>query len=151
MLIFSRLDFCGTRADPPVEFLTEVMDHDLRRIADEVARIEREFGGVVKFTMIRYRKFGAVLDRLGVWFRFAALTRSRSDTDSFPFVPCRSFDTTVIETGQLPLPLASFNWSSSSCDIRTFGRAFHRLAPLSVDFSTSDTLCMCGRYSAIHG
>jgi len=45
------------------------MGNDLRLIADEVARIEREFEGAVNLAVLRDSKFGAVLDSLDVRFR----------------------------------------------------------------------------------
>jgi len=49
------------------------MGNDLRRIAGEFARIEREFNGAVKFAVLRYPGpgFGAALDSLNVRLRFA--------------------------------------------------------------------------------
>ena len=44
--------------------------NNLRRIADEVFRIEQEFGGVVNVTVLRDPGFGTVLDTLNVRFRF---------------------------------------------------------------------------------
>lgn len=43
---------------------------DIRRISDEVARIEREFEGAVNFTMPPDPGFEVVLNRLKVRFRF---------------------------------------------------------------------------------
>ena len=48
--------------------LIKNVGNDLRQIADEVARIEREFEGVVNFTVLRDSGFGAALDRLNVSF-----------------------------------------------------------------------------------
>ena len=64
-----RLDFCssGTRS---VETMITDMGNDLRRIADELARIEREFEGAVNFIMILDSKFRMVLDTLNVRFHF---------------------------------------------------------------------------------
>lgn len=44
-------------------------DH-LRWVADEVARIELEFEGAVKLSILQHRDFLAVLDRLNVRFYF---------------------------------------------------------------------------------
>lgn len=76
---------------------------DLRLIAGEVARIEHEFKGAVNFTIVRSSEFKAVLDTLNVRFCF---------TDgipcSFPFVPHRSFGTTVVEKGSVAVsPVSS--------------------------------------------
>jgi len=65
-----RLDFAGPPiASLPVESLIEGMGDDLRRIADEADRIEREFEGTVEFTVVRDSVFGAALDALKVSIR----------------------------------------------------------------------------------
>lgn len=48
------------------ETLIKDIGNDLRWVADEVARIEREFKGAVKLTVARGRKFKAVFDTLNV-------------------------------------------------------------------------------------
>ena len=65
-----RLDFAG----PPViagfvETLIANTGSDLRRIADEVSRIKREFKGTVDVNVVRDSLFGAALDVLNVSFR----------------------------------------------------------------------------------
>ena len=45
------------------------MGDDLRRIADEAVRIEREFEGTVKFTVVQDAVFGEALDTLKVSIR----------------------------------------------------------------------------------
>jgi len=80
-----------------MEALVGGTDDDLRRLADEVARIEREFEGAVKLTVLRDPWFEMALDRLNVRFRFVGRTRSRGHVDSLTFVPCRSFGTAVVE------------------------------------------------------
>ena len=57
-------------ASQSVPSVIEVIGHDLRSVADEVARIEREFGGAVNFTVLRDPEFGVVFDALNVRFRF---------------------------------------------------------------------------------
>ena len=47
--------------------------NDLRWVADEVSRIEREFEGVVDFTVLRDLRFKAALDALNVRFRFCGV------------------------------------------------------------------------------
>ena len=42
------------------------MADDLLRIADEIARIERDFGGAVNFTVVPDLQFRVVLDTLDV-------------------------------------------------------------------------------------
>ena len=65
-----RLDFAGPFISTlhAERFIKDLGD-DLRRIADEVGRIEREFGGTVNFTVLRDSVFGAVLDTLDVSIR----------------------------------------------------------------------------------
>jgi len=95
-----RLDFGGPPIDTrSVESLVKDAGDDLRQIASEVVRIEREFGeGVVNVIVLRDQLYGAVLDTLNVSFRL----RSRGHVDSFSFIPSRSFRTTIVEMGQLP-------------------------------------------------
>jgi hypothetical protein len=52
-----------------VETLIEDMSNDLRRAAEEFARIEREFEGGVDLTVSRDPKFKAMFDTLNVRFR----------------------------------------------------------------------------------
>ena len=143
-----RLDFGGSYSNR-FEYLIEDSGNDLQRIGSEVARIEREFEGRVNFTVARDTNFEVLFDILNVRFHSAASARSRSCVDPFPFVLCRSFSKAAVETGRLFLPLASSGWPS--CDIGSFGRVCRRLAPQSVDFSTSDTSCTCGMHCGIHG
>lgn len=64
-----RLDFSGSSTiDRSVETFIEETGSDLRQIADEVARIDREFGGAVDFTVAPDSKFKVVFDRLYVTF-----------------------------------------------------------------------------------
>jgi len=94
-----RLDLAGSVVvDLPVKLLVKDTGDDLRRVADEVVRIEREFEGTVNFTVVPDSVFEAVLDTLGVSFRFAALTEYRSRVDAFSLVPYRYFSVTVAET-----------------------------------------------------
>ena len=66
-----RLDFtCSSYFTGSAETLIEDMGDDLRRVADEVSRIKREFEGAVSLTTLRDSKFEVVLDRLNVRFRF---------------------------------------------------------------------------------
>lgn len=77
--------------------MIKVMDSDLRWVADEVARIEREFEGAVNLVVLRDAGFKVVLDKLNVRFHFGWVDH----VDSFPFVPCRSFSFSVeiVEVG----------------------------------------------------
>ena len=49
--------------------LISYMGDDLRRIADEIIRIEGEFKGAVKLTVFRDPVFGVAFDTLDVSFR----------------------------------------------------------------------------------
>ena len=60
------LDFSSV--DSSTEALIKNMGDELRRIADEVARIEREFDGAVNLTVVRDLTFMVVLDSLDVSF-----------------------------------------------------------------------------------
>ena len=51
------------------ECLIEVARDNLRRIANEAVRIEREFDGAVNLTVSRNSEFKVVLDALSVRFR----------------------------------------------------------------------------------
>jgi len=91
-----RLEFtCDPTAAQPIESLIREVGNHFRQVADEVARIEREFDGAVNFTVVPDPKFEVVLGRLNVRFRFAMSTRAHGRMDSFPPVVCRSFSVTV--------------------------------------------------------
>jgi len=65
-----RLDFTGTPTNRrSVEMLIEDAGNDLRRVADEVGRIEREFKGAVIFTVLLHPRFEAISDIIGVRLR----------------------------------------------------------------------------------
>ena len=65
-----RLDFaCSPIVHPPVNILIQDLSHDLRWVANEVARIEREFEGGVELVVRRDSGFATVLDTLNVRFR----------------------------------------------------------------------------------
>ena len=69
-----RLDLTRSYATfRPAERLTEDTRDDLRWIADEAVRIEREFGGVVNLTVSRDPAFKVALDALNVRFRVCGL------------------------------------------------------------------------------
>ena len=79
-----RLDFSNSRfARRSIESLIKDTGYDLRQIADEVARIERESEGAVSLTVVSDPVTKVVLDTLGVRFRFMMLTELRSRADSF--------------------------------------------------------------------
>lgn len=55
--------------DPSIETVIEETGDDLRRVAYEVARIERAFGGMVKVTLLTDTTFDTALERLNITFR----------------------------------------------------------------------------------
>ena len=101
-----RLDFRSFTREPMETVNTEI-GSGLRRIADEFARIEREFEGAVNLTMVPNPKVRVVLDTLNLRFSFVGWKKPCGHVYSSSFVPCRSFSTTSVERGRLPLPLAS--------------------------------------------
>ena len=107
------LSLSATTSPADVETVITKIGNDLRRIADEVSRIEREFEGAVDFTVIPDAKFHAVLDSLNVRFSFLEWKRPRGHVDLSSFVSCRSFSATFIEIGRFSLPLASCRSLSS--------------------------------------
>ena len=60
---------CFVRPSTAIEIATGEVD-DLRRVAGELARIEREFEGTVELTVYRDSEFDAVSDTLHVRSRF---------------------------------------------------------------------------------
>jgi len=91
-----QLDFADCPSvNRPATTMIRNMDKDLRRIADEVARIEREFEGAVDFTVTSDSKFKLVFDTLNVRSRLVRRTRPRGRVDSYSFVLCRSFSATL--------------------------------------------------------
>jgi len=66
-----RVDLTRSYAtNRPAERLIEDTHDDLRWIADEAARIEREFNGAVNLAVSRDLAFKVALDALNVRFRF---------------------------------------------------------------------------------
>ena len=83
----------------PAKTLIKDAGNDLRRVADEVARIKREFGEGVDFAMYRDMGFKAVLDTLNVRFRCCGLHRVVSS-----ILPHRSSRIiAIVEMGTDPL------------------------------------------------
>ena len=91
----------------------ETVITDFRRIAEEIARIEREFEGAVTFTVVPDSRVRVVLDTLNVRFSFVGRRKSRGHADSSSSVRYSSSSVTSVEMGRLPLPLA-FRRSLSS-------------------------------------
>ena len=100
-----QLDF----AHPPitgrsVQNVIEAAGSDLRKAADEVARIEREFGGAVSVNVFRDQGFTAVLDTLNV--RFSLSGRHLATLlNSFSSISYRSFGIEIVEMGSVDIPL----------------------------------------------
>ena len=93
-----RLDLAGSViVDLSVEPLMKDTGNDLRQVADEVTRIEREFKGAVYFTVVPDSVFKVVLGTLGVRFHSAMLTKRCGRSDFFSLVPCRYFNITIVE------------------------------------------------------
>jgi len=93
-----RLDFAAPHiVNPPIGALVEDMGNDLRRIAEEVARIEHEFEGAVNFTLALDSKFEVVLDTLNVRFHLTVSTSPSGRVDPPLFAPHRFFSPTAIE------------------------------------------------------
>jgi len=67
-----RLCFTCLLIDRSVRTLIKDTGNDLRRVASEVSRIEREFEGMVDFSVVSDSVFEMVLDNLSVRFRFVA-------------------------------------------------------------------------------
>ena len=76
-----RLDFYSP-INREVETTTTEMGNDLRRIADEITRIECEFGGSVTFTVTPDSKFRAALGTLNVSFSFVGRRNLPGRADS---------------------------------------------------------------------
>jgi len=71
-----KLDICSLTGEP-IETVIAEAGNDLRRIADEIARIEREFEGAVNFIVALDSRFKAALDSLNVRFRFVGWEKPR--------------------------------------------------------------------------
>ena len=67
-----RLCLACLIVDRSVKTLVKDTGNDLRQVADEASRIEREFEGVVDFTVVPDSVFEMVLDTLGVRFHSSA-------------------------------------------------------------------------------
>ena len=66
-----KLDFvCPSPTNRNVDALAEAAGDDLRRVADEVSRIEREFRGAVNLTVLQDPSFQAASDAFGARFLF---------------------------------------------------------------------------------
>ena len=77
-----RLSFAELLVDQSVETLVYIealikdTGNDLRQVAGQVSRIEREFEGLVNLTVVPDPAFKAVLDTLGVRSHFVALNEA---------------------------------------------------------------------------
>jgi len=96
-----RLDFALHFAtNRSAETLLVGAGSDLRRVAGEFDRIEREFEGAVTLNVSRDPVFKAVLDTLGVSFRFC---RVNNTPRIYLFIPRKSSSVTLVETGTYPI------------------------------------------------
>ena len=76
-----QLELAGAPLNRPANAYIRDMGDDLRRIADEFARIKCDFGGVVNLTVGRDSRIEEVLDTLNVRFLFPTSTRPRGYAD----------------------------------------------------------------------
>jgi len=122
----------------PVESMIEDTGNDLLRIADEAARIEREFEGAVNIAVFRDPRYAMALDTLDVRFGFVGWKRPcAGHVDSSSTVPCRSFSATFRDMRRLSPSSTPFGrWS---CGIRSFNHACYYL---DADFSYRVLYCM---------
>ena len=74
----------------PVQVMTEDTGNDLWKVADEVARIEREFGGTLSLAVLRDPAFEVVSDTLNVRFRSCRAGDLVRHIDLILFIPRRS-------------------------------------------------------------
>ena len=123
-----------------IEIMTIDMGHDLQRVADEVARIEREFEGAVYIAVSRDSRFKVLLDSLDVRVIFVGWGRPCGRVDSPSFFHCRSFSATFGEMRQLSPSSTAFG--QSSCGIRSFNHTCRQAAHLDADFSYRALRCM---------
>ena len=143
-----RLRFAGPPVDLPIKTLIKDTANDLRRVAGEVARIEREFEGAVNFTVLRDSVFETVLCALNVRIRFSWWGMPHVDSPSS--IRCRSSSITTVEllsvvaSSIFPSPKCSF------CSIEPFGHPCHQSIRPNAGFNLSIISCTCGRYHAIH-
>ena len=85
-----RIDFFSTSSPiSPVDASIEGTGGELQRVADEVSRIEREFGGAVRLTVLRDPPIEAVFTALNVGFLLPVFC---SLVDSLSSIPLRSFN-----------------------------------------------------------
>jgi len=77
-----KLDFTSSTGQP-IETMVADMGNMLRQIADEIARLEREFKGRVNITVVPDTKFQAVFGALNVRFSCVGWKKCRGHVDSF--------------------------------------------------------------------
>ena len=91
-----------------VEDIIKHTGNDLRKVADEVARIKREFRGASGLTVLRDPAFEMVLARFNVRLHSCRAGGLAKTADSVLFVPCRSIGIEIVGTESSAEP---FNWS----------------------------------------
>ena len=90
-----------------VQVMIEDTGNDLRKVADEVARIEREFSGTLSLTVHRDPAFEVVSDTLNVRSHSCRAGDLANHVDLFLFVPCRSPGIEIVGMQSSAEP---FNW-----------------------------------------
>jgi len=102
---FARRPLVANRRS--LDALIEATGDDLRWVADEVARIEREFEGAVDSIILRDPAFQVVFDTLDVRFHSCGAHDTHGLVDS---IPCRFFNIEAVRRDLwMLLPLVSFN------------------------------------------
>ena len=87
-----RLDFTPVidrNVPSHLRAMIEVMADDLRRAADEVTRIKREFKGVVDVNVVRAPWMGVALDEFSVSFRSCGVHQEKGDCLMNPVWNCK--------------------------------------------------------------
>ena len=90
-----------------VQVMIEDMRKDLWKVADELTRIEREFGGTLSLTVVRDPAFEVVSDTLNVRFHSSRAGDLANHVDLFLFIPRRSPGIEIVGMESSPEP---FNW-----------------------------------------
>ena len=116
-----------------VETAIECTVDDLRRIADEVTRIKREFKGALSVTVLRDPKFEAVLDAFNVRFHLRGEYLIVPLIHSHPFLA----DLSALRSWREIRRCSHLSLSTAICGIELFGRGYP-------DMGISSTSCTCG-------
>ena len=115
-----------------IEIILKNAGSELRRVADELARIEREFEGAVNLTVPRNPGFKVVFDALDVRFHFCGV---KGIPGAYWSVSYRSFTATLVEIGSVDgHHFTSSSWSF--CRVEPPGQPSRCLVRLDTDFGT---------------